>query len=65
MDYAFQGQHPSSKLATMVSQSNNLQIEDEWLAKNGANTHITNDSDNLTLQQPYQGNEIVGLGNGS
>jgi hypothetical protein len=49
----------------MVSQSNNLQDEDEWLADRGANTHITNDLENLTLQQPYQGDKIVAVGNGS
>ena len=65
MDYAFQGRHPPSELAAMVSQSNNLQDEDEWLVDSGANTHITNDLENLTLQQPYQGDETVAVGNGS
>ncbi|XP_059455013.1 probable metal-nicotianamine transporter YSL5 [Corylus avellana] len=45
----------------MVSQSNDLQDEDEWLADSGANTHVTIDLENLTLQQPYQGDETVAI----
>jgi hypothetical protein len=65
MDYAFQGHHPPSNLAAMVSQANAAQDEDHWLADSGANVHITPDLDKLIMQEPYNGNEIVAVGNGS
>jgi hypothetical protein len=58
MDFSFQGRHPPSELAAMVSQSTALHEEDEWLADSGANNHLTADLNNLTLQQ-------VAVGNGS
>jgi hypothetical protein len=49
MDYAYQGRHPPSELAAMVSQSNALRGEDEWLADSGANNHITAELENLSI----------------
>jgi hypothetical protein len=49
----------------MVDQTNFVQDEDNWLADSGANTHITAGLENLTIQQPYKGNETVIVGNGS
>jgi hypothetical protein len=65
MNLSFQGRHPPSELAAMVSQSTALHEEDEWLVDSGANNHLTADLNNLTLQQPYQGTETVVVGNGS
>lgn len=65
MDYAYQGRHPPSELAAMVSQCNALRDEDDWLADSGANNHITAELENLTLQEPYQGTESVAVGNGN
>lgn len=65
MDYAFQGCHPPSNLTAMVAQSNFVQDKDNWLADNGANSHITTGLENLTIQQPYKGNETVAVGDGS
>lgn len=50
----------------MTTQTNALYDEDqEWLADNGANAHITNELENLTVQQPFEGNEMVVVGNGA
>jgi hypothetical protein len=65
MDYAFQGHHPPSDLASMAAQTNSIQDEDNWLANSGANTHIMAGLENLTIQQSYKGNETVAIGNGS
>jgi hypothetical protein len=65
MDYAYQGQHPPSELAAMVSQCNTLHDEDDWLADSVANNHDTAELENLTIQEPYQGTESVAVGNGN
>jgi hypothetical protein len=65
MDFSFQGHHPPSDLTAVASQSNALEDEDHWLANSGANIHITPDLDKLTIRQPYKGNEVVAVGNGS
>jgi hypothetical protein len=65
MDYAFQGRHPPPQLAAMVAQSNTNYDESEWFADSGANAHITNDLETLTIQQPFEGTETVAVGNGS
>jgi hypothetical protein len=65
MDFSFQGRHPPSELAAMVSTANMVHEDGEWLADSAANNHITADLENLTLQQPYQGTETVTVGNGS
>jgi hypothetical protein len=64
MDYAYQSGHPPSQLVAMVAQSN-FSHEDEqpWFADSGANAHITSSLENLSIQQPFQGNESVAIGN--
>jgi hypothetical protein len=47
----------------MVSQSNALHGEDDWLTDSGANNHITADLENLSIHQPYNGNEAITVGN--
>jgi hypothetical protein len=51
-------------MAAMVTQSNGLCKEDDWLVDNGANNHITANLENLSIQQPYNGGEAVTVGNG-
>lgn len=63
MDYTFQGRHPPPQLAAMIAQKNTL-VEDEWYADSGANAHITADLDKLSLQQPFNGQDTVAVGNG-
>ena len=66
MNYSYQGRHPPPQLAAMAAQSNALyDDEQEWLADSGANAHITNNLENLTIQQPFEGNDMVAIGNGS
>jgi hypothetical protein len=66
MNYSYQGRHPPPQLAAMAAQSNALyDDEQEWLADSGANAHITNNLENLTIQQPFEGNDMVAVGNGS
>ncbi len=64
MDYAFQGRHPPRELAAMVSHSNAVAEEEDWLADSGANNHITANLENLSINQPYNGTEAVTVGNG-
>ncbi|KAG2704800.1 hypothetical protein I3760_05G022100 [Carya illinoinensis] len=65
MDYAYQGHHPSTQLAAMVAQTNATHIaEDPWFTDSGANQHITANLEQLTLAQPYTGQEHVAVGNG-
>lgn len=59
MDYSFQGRHPPSQLHALVAQTDHELENQQWYAHNGANAHITNQYDNLTLQQPFQSSEIV------
>jgi hypothetical protein len=50
----------------MATQSNATYDEDqEWLADSGANAYITNNLENLTIQQPFEGNEMFVVGNGA
>jgi hypothetical protein len=64
MDYAFQGRNPPTQLAAMVAHTNST-YEEQWLADSGANAHITNQLDNLQIQQPFQQTEEVAVGNGT
>jgi len=49
----------------MVAHINNSLEDQQWFADSGANSHITNELENLTLQQqPFQGQETVAVGNG-
>jgi hypothetical protein len=42
-----------------------LYDDQEWYADSAANAHITNDLDNLHLQQPFQNFDTIAVGNGS
>jgi hypothetical protein len=65
MDHSYQGRHPPAQLAAMAAHLNNSLDDQQWFADSGANSHITNELDNLTLQQqPFQGQETVAVGNG-
>jgi hypothetical protein len=65
MDFAFQGRHPPAQLAAMAAYSPET-VEDEqpWYLDSGANHHVTSELEKLSLQQPYQGNDKVTVGNG-
>ena len=66
MNYSYQGRHPPPQLVAMAAQSNALyDDEQEWLADSGENAHITNKLENITIQQPFEGNDMVAVGNGS
>jgi hypothetical protein len=64
MDYSYQGCHPPPQLAAMVAQTN-ATLDDQWYANSGANAHITNELENLSIQQRFQGDDMVAVGNGS
>jgi hypothetical protein len=40
------------------------ETEQPWYLNSGANHHVTLERENLTLQQPYHGNDSVTIGNG-
>jgi hypothetical protein len=65
MDFSYQGRHPPPQLAAMAAQTNATIDDQEWFADSGANAHITNNLENLNIQQPFEGNETVEVGNGS
>jgi hypothetical protein len=50
MDYAYQGWHSPLQLAAIVAQNNNYFDDSKWFADCGANVHITNDLETLTIQ---------------
>jgi hypothetical protein len=65
MDHSYQGRHPPAQLSAMVAHLNNTHDDQQWFADSGANSHITNELENLSLQQqPFPGNETVAVGNG-
>jgi hypothetical protein len=49
MDFTYQGRHPPLQLAAMVAQTNAISEDPEWFADSGANAHITNNLNNLTI----------------
>jgi hypothetical protein len=58
------------KTPSITVDSNGAHINSElenqqWLADSGANDHITNDLENLSLQQPFKGNDSVAVDNGA
>ena len=56
MDYAYQGKHPPTKLATMTIASNAcLAQEQPWLADSAATDHVTANLNQLNFPQPYGG----------
>jgi hypothetical protein len=63
MDFSFQGRHPPSHLAAMAANTSVLPDDEPWYVDSGANQHISSNLGNLTLQQPYSGNETVSVGN--
>jgi len=65
MDYSFQQHNPHAQLVAMVAQTNVMHEDDLWYANSGANNHITNDVANLSLLEPYGGEESVAIGNDS
>lgn len=50
MDYSYQGRHPPTQLAAMVAHTNTAIEKQEWFANSGANAHITNELENMTIQ---------------
>jgi hypothetical protein len=52
-------------LEVIVAHTNSAYEEQQWLADSGANAHITNQLDNLQIQQPFQQAEDVAMGNGT
>jgi hypothetical protein len=64
-NYAYQGRHPPTQLAAMVAQNNAEFESQDWLADSGANAHITADAENITHPQQFEGNDVVGVGNGA
>jgi hypothetical protein len=69
MNYAYQGKTSPSQLAAMMARTSNEAIdqhdEDTWYADSGANSHVTGALSNLTLQEPFKGDEEVAVGNGT
>jgi transposase InsO family protein len=65
MDYSFQGRHPPSDLAAMVAHLNEDFGAQKWLADSGANVYITADAANLHEPRPFEGADMVGVGNGA
>jgi hypothetical protein len=65
MDYYYQGRHPPTQFAVMVAYTNTTIDEQEWLANSGANTPVTNELNNLTLQQSFQGRDSIVISNGA
>jgi hypothetical protein len=63
MDYSFQGRHPPSELAAMVAHLNENFGAQKWLADFGANAHITADATNIHEPRPFEGADMVGVGN--
>lgn len=53
MDYAYQGKHPSTKLAAMAIASNAcIAQEQPWLADSVATDHVTSSLNQLSFQNP-------------
>jgi len=65
MDYAFQGRHPPNELAALVAHLNEDFGTQKWLADSGANVHITAEAANIQDPQPFEGTDVVGVGNGA
>ena len=65
MKYSFQGRRPPTELAVMVAEVNTTYLnQNQWYADSGANIHVTSDLANLATSQPYDGDDLVGVGNG-
>ena len=56
MDYAYQGKHPPTKLAAMVTSSNSMIAQEQpWLADSAATDHVTSSLNHLSFPKPYNG----------
>lgn len=64
-NFSFPGKRPPSELAAMAAEANNTFEQQTWYADSGANAHITTNAADLTTLQPYDGMDIVQVGNGS
>ena len=65
MDYAYQGKHPPTKLATMTTTSNvAITQEQPWLADSAATDHVTSSLNALSFPKPYTGQDHLTVGNG-
>ena len=65
MDYAYQGKHPPTKLAAMVTSSNHLLTQEQpWLADSVATNHVTSSLNHLSFPKPYTSQEQLTIGNG-
>jgi hypothetical protein len=53
MDYSYKGRHPPTQLATMVAHTNTTIDKQQWFSDSVANAHITNELENLTIQQTF------------
>jgi hypothetical protein len=49
----------------MVAIINAEFLNCQWLVDNSANAHVTNNVENLDSKCPFDGNEIVGVGDGA
>jgi hypothetical protein len=69
MNYSYQGKNPPSQLAALVVRTHpsasTSNEEDPWYVDSGANNHVTAALDNLTLQEPFKGDDEVAVGNGT
>ena len=64
MDYAYQGKHPPTKVAAIVTTSNATITQDQpWLANSAATNHVTARLNNLSFPKPYNGQEHLTFGN--
>ncbi|KAA8532326.1 hypothetical protein F0562_032419 [Nyssa sinensis] len=55
-----------SKGSAMVAEANTTYLnQHQWYADSGANIHVTSDLANLATSQPYEGDDSVGVGNGT
>ena len=64
IDYAYQGKHPSTKLAAMATASNAYFTQDQpWLADSAATYHVTSSLNHLSFPKPYQGQDHITIGN--
>ena len=65
MDYAYQGKHPPTKLAAMVTSSNSMIAHEQpWLADSAATDHVTSNLNHLSFPKPYNGQDHLTVGNG-
>jgi hypothetical protein len=64
MNFSYQRRCLPSQLAAMAAFTHLVpDIEHPWYLDSGANNHVTPELANLSLQQPYYGQESVTVGN--